>query len=121
MTIFLNGRDAGIQEWKGEKIYEAPKEGYVDSFNITLKYDELRKFHIYARTRDRALYSEFDLEVYAAPVQQKDGRETSWVNIQFKNGYFNPFGKRDMEEDRRKDTWLTFKSIFYYTARIKTL
>ena len=99
LTIRANGKDAGIQEWKGEKIYEAPKDGYEDSLEITLKYDEFRKLHIYARTRDKSLYSEFDLEVYAAPLQQKDGKETSWANIQFKNGYFNPFGKRDMEKD----------------------
>ena len=113
LTITPAGNQAGIQEWQGEKRYDAPIEGYQQHLTIYLNYDKIEKRILYVRTRDFPLYSELHLETYASPLSYAspllptpDGqliRETplfsNWLNVKLEKVIINPFGKRWLEKD----------------------
>ena len=113
LTITPAGKQAGIQEWRGDKRYDAPIDGYQKQLTLCLNYDKKEERILYVKTRDFPLYSEVHLATYASPLsyasplmQINEGEQirektqmTNWLNVKLDEVIINPFGKRWLEED----------------------
>ena len=127
LVIRPYGTESGIIQWKGEKLYSAPEEGYHDEFRIRLKNGAEQDLVLYAKTRSFPLYSEISLKLYASNPKENDGDAVKekehpdhWVNIQVTGYKMNPFGKHGLEYDEGYDTGFYYDILDMLEKQLKT-
>ena len=101
LRVTPNGERAGVILWKGGKIHEAPEDGYQPTLTLSLDDGRERRFTLCTRTRRFPLYAVLHLVAYASDAEQSKGERGPWLNVKGEDqaGFYNPFGKRSLEED----------------------
>ena len=112
--VFDGGYDANIKEWtlvicatnendglvlSDERLYEAPRGGYVKQHTIAVTNTSEQQKFIYLRSRQPTVYSRVEL----AYDLRGSFNEPPKLRV-FYDFYLNPYGDRSLEFDERSDS-----------------